>query len=326
MLSFTINRTIQIVLNVFIISIIAFIVIQLPPGDFVDSYVTNFAGGEAVSLETIEAMRRQYGLDRPVYEQYFRWIGSMLRGDFGMSLQYERRVSEMLAERLPMTLVITIPTTILVYLLAIPIGIFSALRQYSVWDYVFSFIGFAGLAIPNFLFAIILMYLGSKYFDANVGGLFSPQYELAPWSFGKVINLLSNLWIPVIVVGTAGTAGTIRVMRGMLLDELNQPYVETARAKGLSEMQLIFKYPVRVALSPVLSTLGFTLPALISGQAIVSIVLSLPTTGPLLLNALLSQDMLLAGTIVLLLSFLTVIGTFISDILLVWADPRIRFE
>lgn len=314
------------VLNIFIISIIAFIVIQLPPGDFVDSYVTNFAGGEAVSPETIEAMRRQYGLDRSVTEQYFRWIGNMLTGNFGMSLQYERSVAEMLAERLPMTLVITIPTTILVYLLAVPIGIFSALRQYSVWDYIVSFIGFAGLAIPNFLFAIILMYVGSKYFDANVGGLFSPQYELAPWSVGRVLDLLSNLWIPVVVVGTAGTAGTIRVMRGMLLDELNQPYVETARAKGLNEMQLIFKYPVRVALSPVLSTIGFTLPALISGQAIVSIVLSLPTTGPLLLNALLSQDMLLAGTIVLLLSFLTVLGTFISDLLLVWADPRIRFD
>ena len=214
----------------------------------------------------------------------------------------------------------------LVYMVAIPIGIYSAARQYSFWDYVFSFVGFVGLAIPNFLFAIILLYIGSRYFGANVGGLFSPQYELAPWSWGKFWDLLSNLWIPILVVGTAGTASVIRVMRGMLLDELNQPYVETARAKGLAEWQLIFKYPVRVAISPVLSTIGFTLPALISGTAITAIVLNLPTTGPLLLNALLSQDMFLAGSIILILSLLTVVGTFISDILLVLADPRIRTQ
>jgi peptide/nickel transport system permease protein len=326
MAAFLVKRSIQMIINVFIISIIAFVVIQLPPGDFVDSYVTTYAGAESVSPETIEAMRRQFGLDRSPPEQYFLWITNMVQGNFGMSMQYERSVTDIIWERLPMTLVITIPTTILVYVIAIPIGIFSALRQYSIWDYIFSFIGFAGLAIPNFLFAIILMYLGNKYFDANVGGLFSTEYELEPWSTGKVLDLISNLWIPVIVVGTAGTAGTIRVMRGMLLDELNQPYVETARAKGLNELQLIFKYPVRVAISPVLSTIGFVLPALISGQAIVAIVLSLPTTGPLLLNALLSQDMLLAGTIVLMLGILTVVGNFVSDILLVLADPRIQLD
>ena len=243
-----------------------------------------------------------------------------------MSFQHQRTVADLLGERLPLTLAITLPTALLVYLIAIPIGIYSALNQYSFLDYVFSFIGFIGLAIPNFLFAIILLYIGSVYFDANVAGLFSPKYELAPWSLAKFLDLLSNLWIPVIVVGTAGTAGTIRVMRGMMLDELRQPYVETARAKGLSEARLIMKYPVRVAISPVLSTIGFVLPALISGTAIVAIVLNLPTTGPLLLNALLAQDMLLAGSMILFLSLLTVVGTFVSDLLLVWADPRIQYE
>ena len=324
MLTYALRRAFQMVILVFIISIIAFVVIQLPPGDFVDSYLSTIAGGESLTTEAVQALREQFGLDEPLPVQYVRWMTNVIRGNFGLSFRYERTVADLLSERLPLTLMITLPTTLLVYLLAIPIGIYSALHQYSILDYVFSFVGFAGVAIPNFLFAIILIYIGSKYFDANVGGLFSPQYELAPWSVGKFLDMLSNLWIPVIVVGTAGTAGTIRVMRGMLLDELHQPYVETARSKGLSEMRLIFKYPVRIALSPVLSTIGFTLPALISGTAIVAIVLNLPTTGPLLLNALLSQDMFLAGSIILILSVLTVVGTFISDLLLVWADPRIR--
>lgn len=324
MLRFAVQRFLQMVVIVFIISIIAFVIIQLPPGDFVDNYVTTVAGGETLTPEAVEALRIQFGLDEPIYSQYLHWMANVFRGNFGLSFQHQRTVADLLAERLPTTLAITIPTTLLVYLIAVPIGIYTALHQYSILDYVFSFVGFVGVAVPNFLFAIILIYIGSTYFNANVGGLFSPQYELAPWSIGKVLDLISNLWIPVIVVGTAGTAGTIRVMRGMLLDELHQPYVETARSKGLSEMRLILKYPVRIALSPVLSTLGFTLPALISGQAIVSIVLNLPTTGPLLLNALLSQDMFLAGSIILVLSVLTVFGTFISDLLLVWADPRIR--
>jgi peptide/nickel transport system permease protein len=325
-LNYAIQRGLQMVVLVFIISLIAFIVIQLPPGDFVDSYMSTIAGGETLTQEAVQALRQQFGLDQPIYVQYVRWMSNVISGNFGLSFRYERTVADLLSERLPLTLAITLPTTILVYLVAVPIGIYSALHQYSLLDYLFSFIGFTGVAIPNFLFAIILIYIGSKYFGANVGGLFSPQYELEPWSFAKFLDMLSNLWIPVIVVGTAGTAGTIRVMRGMLLDELNQPYVETARAKGLPEMRLIFKYPVRIALSPVLSTIGFTLPALISGTAIVAIVLNLPTTGPLLLNALLSQDMFLAGSIILILSVLTVFGTFVSDLLLVWADPRIRLS
>ncbi len=326
MLSYFVKRFLQMLVVIFIISLVAFMVVQLPPGDFIDAYVTNLSGGDRVPPETIEALRQQFGLDQPIYVQYVKWISNALQGNFGISFQYLRPVSELLAERLPLTLAIAIPSTLFVYVTAIPIGIYSALNQYSILDYIFSFIGFVGLAVPNFLFAIILIYIGNKYFNANVGGLFSPQYELAPWSWGKLLDLISNLWIPVIVVGTAGTAGTIRVMRGMLLDELRQPYVETARSKGLKELRLVFKYPVRIALSPVLSTIGFTLPALISGTAIVAIVLNLPTTGPLLLNALLAQDMLLAASMILLLSVLTVVGTFISDMLLVWADPRIRLS
>ncbi len=326
MTAYVIRRFLQMIVIMLIVSIVAFIVIQLPPGDFVDAYVTTISGGETFTQETIDALRAQFGLDEPFLIQYVKWISNVLRGNYGVSFQHQRTVADLLGERLPLTLAITLPTAVLVYLIAIPIGIYSALNQYSLLDYLFSFVGFIGLAIPNFLFAIILLYIGSQYFDANVAGLFSPEYELAPWSFGKFLDLLSNLWIPVIVVGTAGTAGTIRVMRGMMLDEMRQPYVETARAKGLSEARLIFKYPVRVAISPVLSTIGFVLPALISGTAIVAIVLNLPTTGPLLLNALLAQDMLLAGSMILFLSLLTVIGTFVSDLLLIWADPRIQFE
>jgi len=326
MLNYIFKRLLQMFLNIVIISLVAFIVVQLPPGDFIDTYISTISGGEAVPQDTINALRRQFRLDDPIHVQYISWVENVIQGNFGVSLQHQRTVADLLGERLPITLAIMIPTTIFVYIVAVPVGIYSAVRQYSILDYVFSFFGFAGLAIPNFLFAIVLLFIGSRYFDANVGGLFSPQYELAPWSFGKVLDLLSNLWIPVIVVGTAGTAETIRVMRGMLLDELSQPYVETARAKGLSEWRLVLKYPVRVALSPVLSTIGFTLPQLISGMAIVAIVLNLPTTGPLLLNALLSQDMLLAASIILILSLLTVLGTFISDLLLVWADPRIQLQ
>ena len=260
MSGYIIRRFLQMIVIMFIVSFVSFIVIQLPPGDFVDAYVTTISGGETITQETIDGLRRQFGLDEPFIIQYISWITNVLQGKLGISFQHQRTVADLLSERLPLTLAITIPTAILVYLVAIPIGIYSALNQYSFLDYVFSFIGFIGLAIPNFLFAIVLLYIGSKYFGGNVGGLFSPQYELAPWSVGKVLDLISNLWIPVIVVGTSGTAGTIRVMRGMMLDELRQPYVETARAKGLSEARLIYKYPVRVALSPVLSTIGFVLP------------------------------------------------------------------
>lgn len=325
---YLLRRILQMVLVLGVISLIAFTVIQLPPGSFLEYQLNQLrAQGQQVDQAEIDFLTQRYRLDRPIYEQYFKWITNIvLEQDFGQSFQHERSVKSLLEERLPMTLVISIPTVILTYLIAIPIGIYSALHQYSIIDYILSFIGFFGLAVPNFLLAILLMYVGSKYFDANVGGLFSMEYEQAPWSWGKVLNLLSNLWIPIIVVGTAGTTGLIRVMRGMMLDELSQPYVETARAKGLPETTLVFRYPVRLAISPILSTIGYQLPTVFSGTAIVAIVLNLPTIGPLLLGALLSQDMFLAGSLIFILSILTLIGTLISDIILALVDPRIRYE
>jgi peptide/nickel transport system permease protein len=324
MLSYLIRRSFQMLVTVFVISVIAFLVIQLPPGDFVNSYLATLSGGQQITEDAVAALRAQFGLDDGLVVQYWKWISNLLTGNLGISFQYQRTVLDLLAERLPLTLAITIPTAIFVYALAVPIGIYSAVRQYSPLDYAFSLIGFIGLAVPNFLLAIIFIYVSSRYFGGNVGGLFSPQYELAPWSIGKFIDMVQNMSVAILIIGISGTAATMRVMRGMLLDELSQAYVETARAKGLKEWQLIFKYPVRVAVSPVLSTIGFTLPALISGTEITATVLNLPTTGPLLLNAVRSQDMFLAASIIFILSVLTVIGTFISDLLLVWADPRIK--
>ncbi len=327
MFSYIVRRLLQMLIVAGIISLIAFVIIQLPPGSFLEYQVAQLrSAGQAVDDAEVEALVQRYGLDQSLEVQYFRWISNIvLRGDFGQSFQHERPVSELIAERLPMTLLISIPSVIFIYAVSIPVGIHAALHQYSLTDYVLSFVGFFGLAMPDFLLAILLMYLGNRYFGANVGGLFSPEYELAGWSLGKVLNLISNLWIPIIVIGLAGTTGLIRVMRGMMLDELSQPYVETARAKGLPEMKLIYKYPVRLAISPILSTIGYQLPAVFSGTTIVAIVLNLPTIGPLLLNALLSQDMYLAGSLILILSVLTLIGTLVSDLILAWVDPRIRY-
>lgn len=324
MLNYAVRRSGQMLITVFVISIIAFFVIQLPPGDFVNSYLATLSGGTIITPDAIAALRTQFGLDENIVVQYWRWLTNLLQGNMGISFQYQRTVIDLLAERLPLTLAITIPTAIFVYLFAIPIGIYSAVRQYSPLDHVFSFVGFIGLAIPNFLIAIIVIYVSYRYFGGSVGGLFSPEYEFAPWSLGKVLNMMQNMSVAILIIGTSGVAATMRVMRGMLLDELSQAYVETARAKGLSEWRVIMKYPVRVAVSPVLSTIGFVLPALISGTEITATVLNIPTTGPLLLNAVRSQDMFLAASIILVLSILTVIGTFISDLLLVWADPRIK--
>ncbi len=324
MLNYTIRRAAQMLVTVFVISVIAFVVIQLPPGDFVNSYLATLSGGNIVTEDSVAALKLQFGLDDNLFVQYWRWVTNMLQGNMGISFQYQRTVADLLRERLPITLAITIPTAIFVYAVAIPIGIYSAVRQYSPLDYLLTFVGFVFLAIPNFLIAIIAIYVGYRYFGAPVGGLFSPQYELAPWSLGKVLDMFSNMWVAILIIGTSGVAATMRVMRGMLLDELSQAYVETARAKGLGEWRLILKYPTRVAISPVLSTIGFVLPALISGTEITATVLNIPTTGPLLLNAVRSQDMFLAASIIFVLSILTVIGTFISDLLLIWADPRIK--
>ncbi len=328
MLYFILKRLSNMVLSLFVISIISFIVIQLPPGDFLTTYMTQLSSqGQVVDNAEIASLNHQFGLDQPVYVQYYKWIsGIILRGDFGYSFNFKRQVTDLLNERLGYSLILAFGTMIFVYLLALPIGIYSAIKQYSITDYVVTLIGFLGLALPSFLFALIMMYLSNKYLGISVGGFFSPKYEMAPWSLARVGDFLSHLWVPLVVVGLSGTASLIRVMRATMLDELNQPYVETARAKGLSEARLILKYPVRLAISPFISTIGWTLPNLISDTAIAAIVLSIPTVGPLLLTALLSQDMYLAGSIILILSAMTVAGTFISDLLLAWVDPRIRYD
>lgn len=308
-------------------SVIAFIIIQLPPGDYLSSYILELqAQGAQVSEADIAALRKRYNLDLPGYLQYFKWMNGLFHGNLGRSFQYNKPVSELIGERLVLTVIISLFTLIFTYAVAIPVGIYSAVHQYSVGDYAFTVVGFAGLAIPNFLFALVLMFLFYRYFGLSIGGLFSPDYQLTGWSIGKFIDMLKHLPVPIIVIGTAGTAGLIRVMRGCLLDELKKQYVITARAKGVSERTLLFKYPVRVAINPIISTIGWLLPATISGGTITAIVLDLPTTGPLLYEALMNQDMYVAGSFIMFLTFLTVIGTFISDVLLAWIDPRIRYE
>ena len=331
MVSYMARRTALGIVAVFAISILAFIIIQLPPGDFVDGYVHQLVAktGLGVPIDTQEMedrLREQYGLDKPLYIQYFKWAWSMLRADYGVSLEYRVPVSQILGERLLLTVILAGATVLFTWVLAIPIGIYSAVRQHSIGDYTVTFLGFMGLATPDFLLALVLLYLSFKYLDASIGGLFSPEYVQADWSMGRVWDMTKHLWLPALILGTSGTAALIRIMRANLLDELYRPYVVTARAKGKSEWGLILKYPVRVALNPFISTIGYVLPYLISGSIIVSVVLSLPTVGPLLLRSLRTQDMFLAGTIVPALGVLTVIGTLLSDLLLVMVDPRIRLE
>lgn len=327
MLGYLIRRVLLAALTIVVISMISFIIIHLPPGDYIDAYISQLrASGQLVTPEDAANLRHQYGLDQPMYMQYLRWVGLMLQGNFGMAMEYNRPVMEVIGDRLPLTLAVSFGALLFAWLLALPIGIYSAIRQYSFFDYVFTFFGFIGLAVPNFLLALIVLYFGFKYFNANIGGLFSPEYNDAPWSFGKFLDLLGHLPIPAIVLGMAATAQQIRIMRANLLDEKRKPYVVTARAKGLPESRVIMKYPVRVALNPFASQIPFILPQLVGGSIIVSVVLSLPTVGPLLLKALTALDMFLAGTIILLISTLTVIGALISDLLLVWLDPRIKLE
>jgi len=310
-----------------LISVVSFIIIQLPPGDFLTSYIAQLSQtGETVDEATIAALKKRYGLDQPYYIQYFMWVKGMFQGDFGQSFEWNRPVSQLIWERLGLTVAVSTFTMLFSWALSFPIGMYSATHQYSIGDYLATFIGYIGLATPNFMIALILMWIAYSVFGASVGGLFSPQYVEAPWSWGKFLDMLNHLWIPAIVIGMGGTAGLIRTLRANLLDELHKPYVITARAKGVPERKLVWKYPLRVAIIPWISTVGWTLPGIVSGETIVAVVLSLPTTGPLLLRALQSQDMYLAGSFIMLLSFLTVIGTLISDILLGWVDPRIRYE
>ena len=328
MLGYAFRRFLYMLTLLALVSAVAFVIIQLPPGDYVDVLVGEMEQRSGIRLKPgeIQALRVAYGVDKPMAVQYVKWIRKLLRGDFGISIRYERPVADIIAERLPLTILVALSTMIFTYVVAIPIGIYSATHQYSIGDYLSAGFGFIGLATPNFLLAMILMFFLYKVFGFTSTGLFSTQYLNAPWSLAKFVDMLKHLPVPIIVIGTAGTAGLIRVLRGSLLDELRKQYVITARAKGVSEKKLLFKYPVRVAINPLVSTIGWTLPWILSGATITSIVLNLPTTGPILFEGLLKQDMELGGSIIMMLSFLTVVGTFISDMLLLWVDPRIRFE
>jgi peptide/nickel transport system permease protein len=329
MFQYLVRRVLIAIPTLIAISIVSFTLIQLPPGDFLTTYAATLAaqGDSSIAAEQLEALRQAYGLGQPIYVQYFKWISNIvLHGDFGRSLEWNLPVADLIWQRMGVTLALTISTLIFTWLLAIPIGVYSATHQYSKWDYAFTALSFIGLGIPSFMIALVLMWVTYRYLGLDVGGLFSPEYRNAPWSPGKVFDLLGHFWIPLVIIGLEGTAGLIRTMRANLLDELNKPYVAAGRARGLSERQLIWEYPTRVALNPFVSTAGFALPGLISGATIVGIVLSLPMHGPLLYRALLSQDMYLAGGFILLIGVLTIVGVLISDLVLAWIDPRIRYS
>jgi peptide/nickel transport system permease protein len=324
---YILKRVMQLIPTLFLVSICAFVIISLPPGDYVDQFIAYAGQSNLLTYdeETIANLKIRYGLDKPLYVQYFKWISTLLQGDLGYSFAYGASVNKLIGSRIGLTFLIAFSSLLFTWVVAFPIGLYSATRQYSIGDYAMTIVGFIGLATPNFFLALILMWIGYSVFGFNVGGLFSIEYIEAPWSIGKFLDLLKHLWIPVVVVGTASTAGLIRVFRANLLDELRKPYVDAARAKGLKEGRVVLKYPVRIALIPFISTVGWALPRLVSGATITAVVLSLPTTGPMLLRALRTQDMFLAGSFIMILSVLTVIGTFISDILLAWLDPRIRY-
>ncbi len=327
MLNYIIRRIIYMIPTLIIISMVSFVVIRIPPGDYLTTKISQLeAQDELVNRDLIEALREEYGLDQPVYVQYGKWMWNVLHGDFGYSWEWNKPVADVIGEQILLTAVISLVSVILVYLIAIPIGIYSATHQYSAGDHFLTFLGFLGLTTPNFLLAIVLLYAGYAFFDKSFIGLFSTEFENAPWSFAKILDLFTHMWIPVLVISISSVASHIRVMRANLLDELRKQYVVTARAKGLSESKLLLKYPVRMAINPMVSGLSVLLPHLVSGATITAVVLSLPTTGPMLLGALRSQDVYLSGAFILLLSTLTVISTLISDILLAWVDPRIKFE
>jgi len=322
------KRILIVIPMIFVISIMIFIIIQLPPGDYLTTHIMNLkSAGYEISEEQIARLVSLYDLDRPMHEQYISWIKNiLLKGNLGRSFQENRPVSELIAERLPFTVIITLSTLIFIWIISVPVGIYSATHQYTFFDYFWTFVGFIGISVPGFLLALILMYFSFSYFGITGIGLLSPEFQETSWTFAKWIDLFKHLWLPVVLIGSAGTAGLIRVLRGNLLDELKKQYVVTARSKGLSEKKLLFKYPVRVAIIPIISTIGWMLPGIVSGETLVSTVLNLPTMGPLMLKALLNQDMYLAGGVLLILCVLTIIGTFISDVLLVCVDPRIKFQ
>ena len=311
--------------TLFAISIITFVIIQLPPGDYLSTYIAELQSqGENVDIAKIEALRAQYGLDKSMVEQYCFWVVGLLQGDLGFSFEYQLPVSEVVGDRLLLTLILNFTTIIFIWLVSFPIGIYSATHQYSWGDYGLTFVGFIGLATPNFLLALILLYFANVWFGTSIGGLMDPIYIDQPWSTAKFLSVLEHLWVPVVVIGTSGTASMIRRLRANMLDELQKQYVITAKAKGLHPLKALIKYPLRTSLNPFIADIGNMLPQIISGSAIVSMVLSLPTTGPMLISALQSQDMYLAGSFLIFLALLTVVGMFLSDLALAWLDPRIR--
>ena len=326
MLGYILRRVLLMIPTLVIISVISFAVIQLPPGDYLTSYVSQLREtGDVVDEAELAALKERYGLGQPIYVQYYKWVsGIILRGDWGQSMEWQRPVKDLIWERIALTMVLSGISLLVSWFVAIPVGVYSATHQYSIPDYVMSVFSFIGAGTPGFMLALVVMYLAWSELGMAVGGLFSEEFISAPWSGAKVVDMFKHLWIPVLIIALNGTAGSIRTTRANLLDEMNKPYVETARAKGLKEGRMVWKYPVRVALNPFFSTMGWQLAGLISGQTLLAVVLSLQTTGPLLLRALTSQDMYLAGSFLLLLSTLTVIGTLVSDILLAWVDPRIR--
>ena len=328
MIMYLLRRVLVMIPTLLVISVVAFIIIQLPPGDYLTIYMAQLREqGDLVDELVINRLQQRYGLGQPMYVQYFKWIsGILLRNDWGDSMYYNMPVKDVIGDRVTLTFVLSFSTMIFSWLISIPVGVYSATHQYSIFDYVITAVNFVGRGIPEFMLALVIMWFAMSKLGMSVGGLFSPQFITAPWSWAKVVDMLKHIWQPMVILAVGSTAGGIRTTRANLLDELNKPYVETARAKGITERKLLWKYPVRVSMNPFFSTVGWTLAGLISGTTIVSIVLSLQTTGPMLYQALITQDMYLAGSFILLLSTLTVIGTLLSDFLLGWADPRIRLE
>src|SRR6516225_2897430 len=327
MLGYVVRRILIMIPTLIAISIVIFTIINLPPGDYFSTYIAELqSSGEAADLAKINFLKAEYGFDRPLWEQYIFWVGGLLRGDMGYSFAYNLPVNQVVGDRLLMTVIVSFATILFTYIVAFPIGVYSATHQYSWTDHALTLLGLLGLATPSFLLALVLLYFANVYFGISIGGLMDPQYVNRAWSFGKAVSVAAHLWIPIIVIGTAGTASMIRRLRANLLDELQKQYVVTARAKGLTPLRLLFKYPLRMALNPFISDIGSLLPHIISGAAIVSVVMAPPTTGPMLLEALRSQDMYLAGSFLMFMSFLTVIGVFVSDIALAILDPRIRLQ
>ncbi|MBO7048411.1 MAG: ABC transporter permease [Spirochaetia bacterium] len=326
MIKYILTKLATMLVTIFFVSIVVFIIIELPPGDFADNMAAERASaGETMTQDDVFNIRERYGLNQSVYERYFKWIwGIVSRGDFGTSFRYNRPVMMVIGERITFTTCLALLTILFTYLIAIPIGIYSAMRQYTLGDYAFTFVGYLGLSIPSFLLALLLLYFSTKYTNTTIGGLFSPEFQNAPWSLARFVDMLKHIWVAAVVLAVAGTAKIIRTLRATLLDEKSKLYVTAAKARGVSGKALLLKYPVRVAMNPIASTLGWELSAVISGSPIVAVVLSIPDMGPLYLTSLLSQDMYLAGTLLIFMSLMTIIGTFLSDILLAIMDPRIR--